>query len=164
MGMHPSTEYQLVGSEYGNFELPKIKTSLSDLEWLALNNRPELREHDLGNNPQDLRLIIQEFQQPTEAEYKSDPERYNRMWSKQAKEIGYSVYEDANNPNVKDLAVLRRQRMSSLILSQLHRSSIVYNVCCRGLVFASVDGAAMTSPSSLSRSTTLSAIRSTSRS
>ena len=40
---------------------------------------------------------------------------------------------------------LWRCRVSSLILSQLHRSSIVYNVCCRGLVFASVDGAAMTS-------------------
>ena len=126
MGMHPSTEYQLVGSEYGNFELPKIKTSLSDLEWLALNNRPELREHDLGNNPQDLKLIIQEFQQPTEAEYKSDPEHYNRMWSKQAKEIGYSIYEDVNNPNVKDLAVLRRQRMSSLILSQVYTAWAQY--------------------------------------
>ncbi|MBQ1612125.1 MAG: TolC family protein [Alphaproteobacteria bacterium] len=126
MGMHPSTEYQLVGSEYGNFELPKIKTSLSDLEWLALNNRPELREHDLGNNPQDLKLIIQDFQQPSEAEYKSDPERYNRMWTKQAKEIGYSVYEDANNPNVKDLAVLRRQRMSSLILSQVYTAWAQY--------------------------------------
>ncbi len=120
MGMHPSTEYQLVGSEYGNFELPKIKTSLSDLEWLALNNRPELREHDLGNNPKDLKIIIQEFKQPSEAEYKSNPAKYNRMWSKQAKEIGYSVYEDTNNPNLKDLAVLRRQRMSSLILSQVY--------------------------------------------
>ncbi len=120
MGMHPSTEYELVGSEYGNFELPKIKTSLSDLEWLALNNRPELREHDLGNNPKDLKVIIQEFKQPSEAEYKSDPARYNRMWSKQAKEIGYSVYEDINNPNLKDLAALRRQRMSSLILSQVY--------------------------------------------
>ena len=120
MGMHPSTEYELVGSEYGNFELPKIKTSLSDLECLALNNRPELREHDLGNNPKDLKVIIQEFKQPSEAEYKSDPARYNRMWSKQAKEIGYSVYEDINNPNLKDLAALRRQRMSSLILSQVY--------------------------------------------
>lgn len=120
MGMHPSTEYELVGSEYGNFELPKIKTSLSDLEWLALNNRPELREHDLGNNPKDLKVIIQEFKQPSEAEYRSDPARYNRMWSKQAKEIGYSVYEDINNPNLKDLAALRRQRMSSLILSQVY--------------------------------------------
>ena len=96
------------------------------MEWLALNNRPELREHDLGNDPRDLKLIIQEFQQPTEAEYKSDPERYNRMWSKQAKEIGYSVYEDINNPNLKDLAVLRRQRMSSLILSQVYTAWAQY--------------------------------------
>lgn len=120
MGMHPSTEFKLVGSEYGNFDLPKIKNSLSDLEWLALNNRPELREHDLGNNPQQLKLVIKEFKQPTEQEYKNDPQRYNRMLSKQAREIGYSVYEDINNPNVQDLAVLRRQRMTSLILSQIY--------------------------------------------
>ena len=120
MGMHPSTDFKLVGSEYGNFDLPKIKNSLSDLEWLALNNRPELREHDLGNNPRELRLVIKEFQKPTEQEYKSDPERYNRMLSKQAREIGYSVYEDINNPNAQDLAVLRRQRMTSLILSQVY--------------------------------------------
>ena len=120
MGMHPSTEFKLVGSEYGNFALPKIKNSLADLEWLALNNRPELREHDLGTNPRDLKLVIKEFQKPTEQEYKKDPQRYNRMWSKQAREIGYSVYEDINNPNAKDLAVLRRQRMTSLILSQVY--------------------------------------------
>lgn len=120
MGMHPSTDFKLVGSEYGNFELPKVKNSLSDLEWLALNNRPELREHDLGSNPQQLKLVIKELKQPTEQEYKNDPQRYNRMLSKQAREIGYSVYEDINNPNVQDLAVLRRQRMTSLILSQVY--------------------------------------------
>ena len=120
MGMHPSTEFRLVGAKYGNFELPKIKNSLSDLEWLALDNRPELREHDLGTNPQDLKLIIREFKQPSEQEYKKDPKHYNRILSKQAQEIGYSVYEDINNPNAKDLAVLRRQRMTSMILSQVH--------------------------------------------
>ncbi|MBR1649342.1 MAG: hypothetical protein IJ689_07090 [Alphaproteobacteria bacterium] len=120
MGMHPSTDFKLVGQEYGNFDLPKIKNPLADLEWLALDNRPELRAHDLGSNPQDLKLVIKEFKQPTEQEYKKDPERYNRMWSKQAKEIGYSVYEDVNNPNLKDLAALRRQRMTSIILSQVY--------------------------------------------
>ena len=120
MGMHPSTDFKLVGSEYGNFDLPKIKSTLSDLEWLALNNRPELRQHDLGSNPQDLKLVISEFQQPTEQQYKSDPKHYNRMWSKKSRDISYSVYEDINNPNIKDLAALRRQRMTSLILSQVY--------------------------------------------
>ncbi|MBP3545929.1 MAG: hypothetical protein J6K16_02200 [Alphaproteobacteria bacterium] len=120
MGMHPSTEFKVVGSEYGNFALPKIKNSLADLEWLALNNRPELREHDLATNTQALKLVVKGFEQPTEQEYKSNPEHYNRIWSRQAREIGYSVYEDINNPNGQDLETLRRQRMTSLILSQVY--------------------------------------------
>lgn len=64
MGLHPSTEFKLVGSEYGNFDLPKIRNSLADLEWLALSNRPELREHDLAVNAERMKLIIKDFKDP----------------------------------------------------------------------------------------------------
>ena len=47
MGFHPSTQYKLVGPEYGNFALPQMKSNLSQLEWLALTNRPELKTEDL---------------------------------------------------------------------------------------------------------------------
>jgi V/A-type H+-transporting ATPase subunit C len=47
MGFHPTTQYKLVGNEYGNFALPALKNELSQLEWLALVNRPELRIYDL---------------------------------------------------------------------------------------------------------------------
>lgn len=122
MGLHPSTEFKLVGKEYGNFDLPKIKNNLSDLEWLALNNRPELREHDLVTSTERLKLTIKDFRDPGLRKYKSDPDFYNRMWSKQAKEIGLSVFEDANNPNSIDMENLRRQRMSSIVLSQVYVS------------------------------------------
>ena len=46
MGLHPATQFMLVGKEYGNFALPEIKSNLSRLEWLALTNRPELKVHE----------------------------------------------------------------------------------------------------------------------
>jgi len=120
MGLHPSTEFKLVGSEYGNFDLPKIRNSLSDLEWLALNNRPELREHDLVTSAERLKLVIKDFRDPGLKQYKNDPDFYNRLWSKQAREIGLSVFEDISNPNAIDMENLRRQRMTALILSQVY--------------------------------------------
>lgn len=120
MGLHPSTEFKLVGAEYGNFDLPRIRNSLGDLEWLALTNRPELREHDLAVNAERMKLVIKDFKDPGLKKYKNDPEFYNRMWSKQARELGMSVFEDAANPNVMDMEHLRRQRMSSIILSQVY--------------------------------------------
>ncbi len=120
MGLHPSTEFKLVGSEYGNFELPRIRNSLADLEWLALSNRPELREHDLAVNAERMKLVIKDFKDPGLKQYKNDPEFYNRLWSKQARELGMSVFEDPANPNVLDMEHLRRQRMSALILSQVY--------------------------------------------
>lgn len=120
MGLHPSTEFKLVGSEYGNFDLPKIRNSLSDLEWLALNNRPELREHDLATAAERLKLVVKDFRDPGLKKYKNDPDFYNRMWSKQAREIGLSVFEDISNPSAIDMENLRRQRMTALILSQVY--------------------------------------------
>ncbi len=120
MGLHPSTEFKLVGSEYGNFDLPKIRNSLADLEWLALSNRPELREHDLAVNAERMKLIIKDFKDPGLKKYKNDPDFYNRLWSKQARELGMSVFEDPASPNVLDMEHLRRQRMTALILSQVY--------------------------------------------
>ena len=120
MGLHPSTEYKLVGSEYGNFDLPRIRNSLAELEWLALTNRPELREHDLAVNAERMKLVIKDFKDPGLKQYKNDPEFYNRLWSKQARELGMSVFEDPANPNALDMEHLRRQRMSALILSQVY--------------------------------------------
>jgi len=120
MGMHPATDFRLVGPEYGNFDLPEVRGNLSELEWLALTNRPELRSHDLSTSADRLHLVVRDFRDPGLQKYKSDPDFYNKMWSKQAKEIGMSVFEDPANPNAIDLANLRRQRMSALVLSQLY--------------------------------------------
>ena len=73
MGFHPSTEYKLVGPEYGNFELPSLKTDLAQLEWLALTNRPELRVHDLFTNADELKIRIKGFEDPSLSKYRNDP-------------------------------------------------------------------------------------------
>ncbi len=126
MGFHPSTEYKLVGPEYGNFELPEIKNKLAELEWLALSNRPELRVHDLETSPHDLKIAIKGFEDPGQSGYKANQNHYNTLWSKNAKEYGLNVIEDVRNPNSVDMRNLRRQRMTSLVLSQVYVSWAQY--------------------------------------
>lgn len=122
MGFHPSTEYKLVGKEYGNFAIPDLKTDLSTMEWLALTNRPEIRVYDTYTRGQDLKMAVKEFSDPKENKYKNDPRYYNRLWADKGKEVGLSVFEDIKRPNIEDLDNLRRQRMSMLVLGQVYVS------------------------------------------
>lgn len=126
MGFHPSTEYKLVGPEYGNFELPAMKSDLAQLEWLALTNRPELRAHDLFTNASELKIRIKGFEDPSLNKYRNDPNYYNRLWSKKAREVGLSVFEDTKKLSENDLKSLRRQRMTTLVLSQVYVSWAQY--------------------------------------
>ena len=126
MGFHPSTEYKLVGPEYGNFELPSLRTDLSQLEWLALTNRPELRVHDLFTNADELKIRIKGFEDPSLSKYRNDPNYYNRLWSKKAREVGLSVFENTKKLSASDLKSLRRQRMTTLVLSQVYVSWAQY--------------------------------------
>lgn len=121
MGFHPTTQFKLVGKEYGNFDLPEIKSSLSEMEWLALTNRPELRVRDLVTDVNEVQTSFRIFTDPG-TKYKNDPAYYNRTWAKKAKQIGMSVFEDIRNPNPSELENLRRQRMTTLVLSQVYVS------------------------------------------
>lgn len=121
MGLHPATQFTLVGKEYGNFALPEIKSNLSRLEWLALTNRPELKVQDLLTSADDLELIIDNFSEDNGSGYKNNPNNYNKKWCNQAKQISMNVYEDVRGGlNPKTLQDLRRQRMTSLILNQVY--------------------------------------------
>ena len=120
MGFHPSTEFKLVGKEMGNFDLPEIKSSLSEMEWVALTNRPELRARDLVTNADEVVASFKIFSDPGNAKYKTDSNFYNRTWSKKAKEVGMEVFEKVNDPKYFEIEALRRQRMTNLILTQVY--------------------------------------------
>lgn len=120
MGMHPSTEYKLVGPEYGNFALPEIKTDLADMEWIALTSRPELRIRDLVTTPDELKIYLKSYQLPDEQKYKNNPAYYNRRLAKKGQDIAIHIFEDLKAPNEKDLEALRRERMTNLVMSQVY--------------------------------------------
>ena len=120
MGFHPSTEITLVGKEVGNFNLPEIKSSLSEMEWVALTNRPELRTRDLVTNIDEVIASFKIFSDPGNVKYKNDANYYNRVWSKKAKEVGMEVFENVSNPKYFEAESLRRQRMTNLILTQVY--------------------------------------------
>ncbi len=120
MGLHPQTEFTLVGRQYGNFELPEIKSNLSRLEWLALTNRPELKAHDLITRSDDLEVIISNFRDDSDSAYHTNPSAYNKKWCTAANEASKSVYKSMGNLNEARLEELRRQRMTSLILNQVY--------------------------------------------
>ncbi len=120
MGFHPSTEFTLVGKEDGNFDLPEIKSSLSEMGWTALTNRPELRTRDLVTDVEEVIAAFKVIRNPGDDKYKTDANYYNRMWSKKAKEVGMEVFEDVKDPKYFELESLRRQRMTNLILTQVY--------------------------------------------
>lgn len=121
MGLHPATQFMLVGKEYGNFALPEIKSNLSRLEWLALTNRPELKVHDLLTSSDDLEMIITNFRDDNGSGYKNNPNTYNQKWCNAAKEASMLVYEDTRaGVSQQMMTDLRRQRMTSLILNQVY--------------------------------------------
>lgn len=119
MGFHPSTEFKLVGTQYGNFELPEIRANLSQIEWLALSNRPELRVHDLISKNSDKEMIIQDFRNQNQNKYSNDSQYY-KQWSKQGCEIGMNAIQEAQKADIAEFNSLRRQRMTSLILNQVY--------------------------------------------
>lgn len=120
MGLHPSTEFRLVGKEYGNFALPEMKSDLAKLEWLALTNRPEMKAHDLLLSPDDLQVVIETFRDDTAGNYMDNPRAYAQKWCQAAKQASMTVYENARVNDAKALETLRRQRMTSLILNQVY--------------------------------------------
>lgn len=120
MGFHPSTEFKLVGKEYGNFDLPEIKSSLSEMEWVALTNRPELRARDLVTNVDEVIASFKIFSDPGNVKYKTDANYYNRAWSKKAREVGMQVFENVKDPKYFEAEALRRQRMTNLVLTQVY--------------------------------------------
>lgn len=124
MGLHPSTTYKLIGAQYGNFELPEIRSNLGQLEWLALSNRPELRLYDLAVNNEELELIIQQFHNDNQNKYKDNQQ--DKQWSKQGCDVGINLIEEVRKSNSSTLATIRRQRMTSLILNQVYISWAQY--------------------------------------
>ena len=120
MGFHPNTEFTLVGKEDGNYELPEIKSSLSEMEWVALNNRPELRTRDLVTNIDEIMASFKVLSNPGNQKYLNDSNYYNRVWSKKAREVGMEVFENVKNPKYFEAEALRRQRMTNLILTQVY--------------------------------------------
>lgn len=120
MGLHPATEFTLVGKEYGNFALPEMKSELGKLEWLALTNRPELKVHDLLTTSDNLQIIIDNFRNDDAGSYMNNQQAYNKKWCHDANQTAMTVYEQVRNTDEQTLATLRRQRMTSLILNQVY--------------------------------------------
>ncbi len=119
MGLHPTTTFKLVGSEYGHFELPEIKSNLNQLEWMALNNRPELRMHDFISSDTDKEIIVQQFDKALNPSCRQEVKVYNQC-SKAGAEFAFNLIEDISKGKPGTLAALRRERMTQLVLNQVY--------------------------------------------
>jgi len=125
MGLHPTTEFKLVGSEYGNFELPEIRSNLNQLEWMALTNRAELRAHDLVGTDADKELMIQNFYDSLDKNCRKEIKVYDKC-AKASAEFAHTVIEDASKGKAGTLEALRRERLTQLILNQVYVSWAQY--------------------------------------
>lgn len=126
LGFHPSTEIKLAGSEYGNFAIPSMRAKLSQLEWLALTNRPELRALDNNISKDELELVIKDFDDVDNSDYRQDPNYYNRKWTKEANDLSMSLFEDIRHQGTGTYNSLARQRLTNIILNQVYLSWALY--------------------------------------
>ena len=122
LGLYPSTEIKLAGSEYGNFAVPSMRVKMQQLEWLALTNRPELRAFDNGTSKEELELVVKEFDDVDNSDYRQNANYYNSKWSKTSHDLSMSVFEDIRYQGTDTYNTLARQRMTNIILNQVYLS------------------------------------------
>lgn len=133
MNLKPGTRYRLVGPEAGNYALPEIRSNLDRLEWLALMNRPELREEDykLQNTrlaaKKSLLKLLPGLNLSVSANYDSDSFLDNATWMQAAAQLGWNLLNPARmqrtlaHGEVKEAVDnLNRQVISMAVLTQTH--------------------------------------------
>lgn len=126
LGFYPSTEIKMAGAEYGNFAIPSMRAKIQQLEWLALTNRPELRAFDNITDKSELELVIKDFDDVNNSDYRQDPNYYNRKWSKESNDLAMTVFEDVRYPGVSTYNSLARQRMTNIVLNQVYLAWAMY--------------------------------------
>ena len=126
LGMYPSTEIKLAGAEYGNFAIPSMRAKIQQLEWLALTNRPELRAFDNGTSKEELELVIKDFDEVDNSDYRQDPNYYNRKWIKESNDLSMTVFGDVRHFGTETYNSLARQRMTNIVLNQVYLSWAMY--------------------------------------
>ncbi len=126
LGLYPTTEIKLAGSEYGNFAIPSLRAKTQQLEWLALTNRPELRVFDINTSKEELELVIKEFESVENSDYRQNPNYYNSKWSKNSREFSMNLFEDIRDNSVETYNSLARQRVTNIIISQVYLSWAMY--------------------------------------
>ena len=133
MNLKPGTRYRLVGPERGNYTLPEIRTDLDRLEWLALMNRPELREEDyrLKNTQleakKSLVALLPNLNVAAGANYDSDKYLYNSSWLDAAVRVGWNllnplyVQKQISKLQTQEAVDnLRRQTIAMAVITQVH--------------------------------------------
>lgn len=126
LGLYPSSEIKLAGSEYGNFAIPSLRAKMQQLEWLALTNRPELRIFDKQTSPEELELVIKDFDDVDNNDYRQNPNYYNQKWTRNSNNLSMTVFEEVRYQDASTYNSLARQRMTNIILNQVYLSWALY--------------------------------------
>ena len=133
MNLKPGTRYRLVGPEEGNFVLPEIRANLDRLEWLAMMNRPELREEDykLQNTrlaaKKSLLKLLPGINLSAGADFDSDDFLVHKSWIEAALQLGWNLLNPARMQKTLEYGEVReavtnlnRQVTAMTVLLQTH--------------------------------------------
>lgn len=126
LGLYPSAQIKLAGSEYGNFAVPSLRAKMQQLEWLALTNRPELRAFDNISSEDELELVIKNFDDVDNSDYRQHANYYNNKWAKNSNDLTMNLFEDIRYQGESTYNSLARQRLTHIILNQVYLSWALY--------------------------------------
>jgi len=126
LGLYPSAQIKLAGSEYGHFAIPSLRAKMQQLEWLALTNRPELRAFDDVSSQDELELVIKNFDDVDNSDYRQNANYYNNKWAKNSNDLTMNLFEDIRYQGTSTYNSLARQRLTHIILNQVYLAWALY--------------------------------------
>ncbi len=133
IGLHPATEYALIGPEDGDYKVPAIKTKLDRLEWLALMSRPELRKNDYNEQIGKYRAkanmvsLLPNLNTTLAFNYDDDPYLYHKNWTSLAFDLGFNLVNFVKmaknkglNLEAENVAAIKREMLSLSVITEVN--------------------------------------------
>lgn len=136
MNLAPGAGYQLPMIPVDKMTIPELSVPMSDLQHLALFNRPELREEDyqerisVSETTKSMLRMLPGLEITGTAQHSGNTFMYNQNWLEGGFKLSWNLLNLANGPEAIDLAEARtemvRQQRLALSMAMLAQVNVAW--------------------------------------
>jgi len=133
MGLPPTTDFTLVLPDISKIQTPKVNFEVSDMEHMALMNRPELKEEAYQKritaleSRKGLLRLMPGLTFDTGINYNSNSYLVNNQWNEAGLRVSWSLINLVSAPLIKDISKARedigearRLALGVAVITQVH--------------------------------------------